>query len=1228
MADITNRDPKEIFSNQVNKEKKKVVDVSFSMRRNTRQPLEENSVVTSYDKLQEEMANSYSSIYKGQIVVTQGLNKNGELDNSPQYFNPYLIKNDSVSSTTYYADRIFTQSYMNEYIADYVKKSQLGTLFTGVGQWADVKGREQATSTYSEIFNDYGNNVVRNNAKYAHVEGFGNIASGDVAHAEGHNVEASGTYSHAEGSYSKAVGEVAHAEGNNTIASGKYSHTQGTYTVASQQSATAIGDHTTASGTNSLSTGKSTNASGINSTTFGDSTKAKGENSIVAGLNSEASAKNAIAIGNNTLASGENSSAFGDSSIASGKDSHAEGSSTASGMLSHAEGNSSTDINASNAHAEGQSTIASGVASHSEGISTQAQGKSSHTEGNSTTAVGANSHAEGNDSHATNDNAHAEGLSTNATGTQSHSEGNSTKAQGINSHAENYSTTAVGDSSHTEGVSTTTTINGTAGHAEGDHTTVSAIAAHSEGIQTLVNSGADGSHAEGYKASTYASYSHAEGDSTEARGKGSHAEGLSSKTTADYAHTEGNKTIAAGINSHAEGMSSEANGNNSHSEGDTNIANGESSHAEGTKTHAEGARAHAEGDGSTANGQASHAEGYATIAGQTDENNEMTAYNHAEGWKTIAGGNWSHSEGESTGAYGRASHSQGQGSNAVGVYSSATGFYSETFNSAETSFGCYNRSYTSSLLGSGTKITDMENTFAQLGGKYMPGRIPSESGHRDDKYYFDNSYETLFTIGDGTSDGRTDNVNPLNKYDEDGKENAQGTVNAGEYVQKTGRHNIMDIRKNGQMYYSGGMIVGGEIVAPCSYSYVASLGPTAYFTTIMAALLTQPEYYRPYMQYIFNGDWKNTPDGKEIHVEVGSTTNYSVQFYANRVAFNTPQHLDPIYGTSLGNMLGYSTGIKDIKYLYYDASKKLPSKQTVSNLTQVDLTFPFTTSTGGDYEGYLAGKVNLGKELAGGKKDTFAYNYKTANIYTGTYSSVDKVSVGLNCGTEDTYTIFKFQSYTFAGASQMYFQQLADKGTYIGAAGQKPLEKFNEETFNASGTVVVNAYYKFYYGNSDLPYETLESTFKNGQLPSVYKSGECTFQGGVGSTNEASLGIGAAGTMACWVAVPAGLYELTKYKSGQSGYMWYRNAMNAESALDTGLITDSVSSARPLYDFITDKTIGACGLKYHVYIVYVPKRLTQGTWWFKIKRNAAHTPDTPQTIPTPKLINKEKNKLN
>ena len=86
----------------------------------------------------------------------------------------------------------------------------------------------------------------------------------------------------------------------------------------------------------------------------------------------------------------------------------------------------------------------------------------------------------------------------------------------------------------------------------------------------------------------------------------------------------------------------------------------------------------------------------------------------------------------------------------------------------------------------------------------------------------------------------------------------------------------MDIRKNGQMYYDGGMIVGGEVVAPMSYSYVASLGPTAYFTTIMAALLTQPEYYRPTLRVNFNGD-RDFNAGTTFDVEVGTKVNYNMK---------------------------------------------------------------------------------------------------------------------------------------------------------------------------------------------------------------------------------------------------------------------------------------------------------------------------------------------------------------
>ena len=63
--------------------KGRVVDVAFSMRRNTKQPLDESSLPLSYDSLKEEMMTGTSSIYKGQIVVTQGPETIPEGENQP-----------------------------------------------------------------------------------------------------------------------------------------------------------------------------------------------------------------------------------------------------------------------------------------------------------------------------------------------------------------------------------------------------------------------------------------------------------------------------------------------------------------------------------------------------------------------------------------------------------------------------------------------------------------------------------------------------------------------------------------------------------------------------------------------------------------------------------------------------------------------------------------------------------------------------------------------------------------------------------------------------------------------------------------------------------------------------------------------------------------------------------------------------------------------------------------
>lgn len=120
-----------------------------------------------------------------------------------------------------------------------------------------------------------------------------------------------------------------------------------------------------------------------------------------------------------------------------------------------------------------------------------------------------------------------------------------------------------------------------------------------------------------------------------------------------YSVAEGNSTTASGGNSHAEGSGTIASGGNSHAEGGATIASGLSSHAEGDSTVASGSHSHAEGSGPTASGDCSHAEGEATIAsGQAS---------HAEGSDTTADGNVAHAEGAHTIAWGDGSHAEGSG---------------------------------------------------------------------------------------------------------------------------------------------------------------------------------------------------------------------------------------------------------------------------------------------------------------------------------------------------------------------------------------------------------------------------------------------------------------------------------------------------------------------------------------------------------------------------------------
>ena len=506
---------------------------------------------------------------------------------------------------TYYADRIVLKQEM-DYTLDngFVRKTQLGTYYTGVGHWYDsyIMSRKYAdglecpdgtyfpTTSYAEIFNDYTHNVAT--GIFSHAEGGGTTASGNQSHAEGESTIASGIGSHAEGTGTRASGVDSHAEGAGTRASGVDSHAEGAGTTASGDYSHTEGNSTIVSAANAHAEGRSTY---VHSTA--ENSHAEGIGSYTKGVNAHAE-NSSYANGKNSHSGGEataggvNSFAHGvKGTLASGVNSIALVSGTASGDSSVAVKGTASGSNAIafTGTASGNSSISlDGTASGSNSVSIQGTAKSTDS-----IAIGQGSvaetgqcamalikgHATGQQSLATNASS-ASGTNSvamnasSATNTQSFAVNNST-ALGINSTSINKGT-ASGENSISTNISTATGVNSAAlnnGNASG------------EGSVAMNYSKATGKGSVAIGLGTVAKgeYSLAQGHESKANNHDSHAEGYGTNASRDQSHTEGIVTTTNGLASHAEGQGSitGTNATAAHAEGSYTIANNESEHAQG-----------------------------------------------------------------------------------------------------------------------------------------------------------------------------------------------------------------------------------------------------------------------------------------------------------------------------------------------------------------------------------------------------------------------------------------------------------------------------------------------------------------------------------------------------------------------------------------------------------------------------------------------------------------------
>lgn len=513
---------------------------------------------------------------------------------------------------TYYADRIVLKQEM-DYTLDngFVRKTQLGTYYTGVGHWYDsyTKSKTYAnglecpdgvyfpTTSYAEIFNDYTHNVATGN--FSHSEGKQNTVNGEASHAEGYGNTINAIHAHAEGHTNTVSADDSHAEGQGNSVSGEYAHAEGYHTNVLSNAGHVEGNTTIVSAVNAHAEGNSTY---VHSTA---------ENSHVEGTGSYTKGVNAHA---------ENSS------YANGKNSHSGGEATAGGVNSFAHGVKGTLASGVNSialvsgNASGSNSIAftgtssgensislDGTASGSNSVSIQGTAKSTDS-----VAIGQGAVAETGQGamglikgHATGQQSLATNIST-ASGTNSVAM-NASSATNTQSFAVNNSTAS--------GVNSASTNKGTASGENSISTNIS--------IATGVNSAALNNGNASGEGSVAMNYS-------QATGKGSVAIGLGTIASGEYSLSHGHETRANNHDSHAEGYGTNASGDQSHTEGIVTTTNGLASHAEGqgSTTGTNATAAHAEGSYTIANNESEHAQGKYNVS---DTENSGTLFTIGNG---------------------------------------------------------------------------------------------------------------------------------------------------------------------------------------------------------------------------------------------------------------------------------------------------------------------------------------------------------------------------------------------------------------------------------------------------------------------------------------------------------------------------------------------------------------------------------------------------------------------
>ena len=333
-------------------------------------------------------------------------------------------------------------SYDNTNPGIYSSAIGYGAVASGYNAHAEGTGIASGAFAHAE---GYGANEAAETG--AHAEGGNNAAVGPFSHAEGLSSLAVNTASHSEGGSTRAYNFYAHAEGGDTKAFGGYAHAEGNASLAVAESSHSEGYNTKAYGSGSHAEGQGTTTGIGQQVTVTSQSTGNGSQTVYYASTAEITA---VKINGSTVSSSnytkkgtritfKNPPANGDQIVIESTGYTGNG-----GTGAHAEGVSSI-AKADASHAEGYGTTVEGACSHVEGRNAQISSSaySAHAEGEGTKVLsGQGGHAEGRYTEANNAGAHAEGDYTKAYGNAAHAEGNYTEANGDHSHAGGYNTVA------------------------------------------------------------------------------------------------------------------------------------------------------------------------------------------------------------------------------------------------------------------------------------------------------------------------------------------------------------------------------------------------------------------------------------------------------------------------------------------------------------------------------------------------------------------------------------------------------------------------------------------------------------------------------------------------------------------------------------------------------------------------------------------------------------------